>query len=117
LPDQSYVTSTEAGKLEQIQFLLDQASVLTTERYLRCKKNLEGTGERPVWRFVLQNFQFSLKPECVIPDVSGRITIVGLASIIKSMAGLRWRDALTPSRLPVWSAQQSSVAKAVPEAG
>jgi len=29
------------GELEQIQFLLGPASVLTTERYLGCKQNLE----------------------------------------------------------------------------
>ena len=29
------------GELEQIQFLLDHCSVLTTERYLGCKQNLE----------------------------------------------------------------------------
>ena len=29
------------GELEQIQFLLGNASVLTTERYLGCKQNLE----------------------------------------------------------------------------
>jgi integrase len=28
------------GELEQIQFLLDHASVQTTERYLGCKQNL-----------------------------------------------------------------------------
>lgn len=29
------------GELEQIQFFLGYASVLTTERYLGCKQNLE----------------------------------------------------------------------------
>ena len=29
------------GELEQVQFLLGHASVLTTERYLGCKQNLE----------------------------------------------------------------------------
>jgi len=29
------------GELEQIQFLLGHASVLTAERYLGCKQNLE----------------------------------------------------------------------------
>jgi hypothetical protein len=29
------------GELEQIQFLLGHVSVLTTERYLGCKQNLE----------------------------------------------------------------------------
>jgi len=29
------------GELEQIQFLLGYAAVLTTERYLGCKQNLE----------------------------------------------------------------------------
>ena len=32
---------TAAGEIEQIQFLLGHASVLTTERYLGCKQNLE----------------------------------------------------------------------------
>lgn len=32
---------TNGGELEQIQFLLGHASVLTTERYLGCKQNLE----------------------------------------------------------------------------
>jgi hypothetical protein len=30
-----------SGELEQIQFLLGHVSVLTTERYLGCKQNLE----------------------------------------------------------------------------
>jgi hypothetical protein len=29
------------GELEQIQFFLGHASVLTTERYLGCKQNVE----------------------------------------------------------------------------
>lgn len=32
---------TAGGEIEQIQFLLGHASVLTTERYLDCKQNLE----------------------------------------------------------------------------
>jgi hypothetical protein len=32
---------TAGGEIEQIQFLLRHASVLTTERYLGCKQNLE----------------------------------------------------------------------------
>jgi len=32
---------TSGGELEQIQFLLGHVSVLTTERYLGCKQNLE----------------------------------------------------------------------------
>ena len=32
---------TAGGEIEQIQFLLGHASVLTTERYLGCKQNLE----------------------------------------------------------------------------
>jgi site-specific recombinase XerC len=32
---------TSGGEIEQIQFLLGHASVLTTERYLGCKQNLE----------------------------------------------------------------------------
>src|ERR1700722_9092365 len=32
---------SNGGELEQIQFLLGHASVLTTERYLGCKQNLE----------------------------------------------------------------------------
>jgi integrase len=31
---------TSGGELEQIQFLLGHASVLTTERYIGCKQNL-----------------------------------------------------------------------------
>jgi hypothetical protein len=33
--------TSNGGELEQIQFLLGQVSVLTTERYLGCKQNLE----------------------------------------------------------------------------
>ena len=35
----SYATPT--GGLQQIQFLLGHASVLTTERYLGCEQNFE----------------------------------------------------------------------------
>jgi len=35
------VCHVNGGELEQIQFLLGHASVLTTERYLGCKQNLE----------------------------------------------------------------------------
>jgi site-specific recombinase XerD len=35
------VCHVNGGELEQIQFLLGQVSVLTTERYLGCKQNLE----------------------------------------------------------------------------
>ena len=33
--------NVNGGEIEQIQFLLGHASVLTTERYLGCKQNLE----------------------------------------------------------------------------
>jgi hypothetical protein len=33
--------SSQRGELEQIQFLLGHASVLTMERYLGCKQNLK----------------------------------------------------------------------------
>ena len=49
------------GELEQIQFLLGHASVLTTERYLGFKQNLE----EPVndrFGSVLQNGRFALRP-------------------------------------------------------
>jgi hypothetical protein len=42
--------------------------------------------------------------------------IVGRVDIIKSGAGPRRRDPLTPSHLPLWSAQQSSFANTAPEA-
>jgi len=32
---------TAGGEIEQIQFVLGHASVLTTERYFSCKQNLE----------------------------------------------------------------------------
>jgi integrase len=50
------------GELEQIQFLLGHASVLTTERYLGCKQNLE----EPVNdRFgCLFSSGFAISPEC-----------------------------------------------------
>lgn len=35
------VCHVNGGELEQIQFLLGHVSVLTTERYLGCKQNLE----------------------------------------------------------------------------
>jgi len=37
----SKLCHANGGELEQIQFLLGHASVLTTERYLGCKQNLE----------------------------------------------------------------------------
>jgi hypothetical protein len=51
------------GEIEQIQFLLGHASVLTTERSLEYKQNLEGTGERQVWMSVLQNIRFVLRSD------------------------------------------------------
>jgi integrase len=36
---------SNGGELEQIQFLLGHASVLTTERYLGCKQNLGQSGD------------------------------------------------------------------------
>jgi len=36
----SVMPSSGAGELEQIQFLLEHASVQTTERYLGCKQRL-----------------------------------------------------------------------------
>jgi hypothetical protein len=39
-PAPSFATQA-GGELEQIQFLLGHASVLTTERYLGCRQNLE----------------------------------------------------------------------------
>jgi site-specific recombinase XerD len=35
------MSHVSGGELEQIQFLLGHASVLTTEHYLGCKQNLE----------------------------------------------------------------------------
>jgi site-specific recombinase XerD len=37
----SELCHVNAGELEQIQFLFGHVSVLTTERYLGCKQNLE----------------------------------------------------------------------------
>ena len=47
---------TSGGEIEQIQFLLGHASVLTTERYLGCKQNL---GQPVNDRFVLGSTQRS----------------------------------------------------------
>jgi integrase len=51
------------GELEQIQFLLGHVSVVTTERYLGCKQNLEEASERP-FRMPLriQAGRFALSP-------------------------------------------------------
>jgi hypothetical protein len=40
-PDVRKLCHVNGGKLEQIQFLLGHVSVLTIERYLGCKQNLE----------------------------------------------------------------------------
>jgi integrase len=40
-PTCAKLCDVNGGELEQIQFLLGHASVLTTERYLGCKQNLE----------------------------------------------------------------------------
>jgi site-specific recombinase XerD len=55
---------TNGGELEQIQFLLGHASVLTTERYLGCKQNLG----HPV------NDLFDLKTDPQTEDSSGPAT-------------------------------------------
>jgi hypothetical protein len=49
------------GELEQIQFLLDHASILTTERYLGCKQNLEESGERSLRLPVLEDSGFAVR--------------------------------------------------------
>jgi hypothetical protein len=50
------------GEIEQIQFLLGHASVLTAERYLGCKQNLEEPVRQPVHP---QNVRIALSPEVV----------------------------------------------------
>jgi hypothetical protein len=55
---------TNGGELEQIQFLLGHASVLTTERYLGCKQNLG----HPV------NDLFDLKTNLQTEDTPGSAT-------------------------------------------
>ena len=62
---------TNGGELEQIQFLLGHASVLTTERYLGCKQNLG----HPV------NDLFDLKtnvqpPEAILGSAAAQVTEV-----------------------------------------
>jgi integrase len=47
------------GELEQIQFLLGHASVLTTERDLGCKQNLDEPVNDPIRKSVLQKSRFA----------------------------------------------------------
>ena len=54
------------GELEQIQFLLGHVSVLTTERYLGCKQNLEEPVNDRFWLSLLnRSGRFALSPVLV----------------------------------------------------
>src|ERR1035438_3565028 len=59
------------GELEQIQFLLGHASVLTTERYLGCKQNVGRARKRPLWLPVLRRCRFAVRPVPVNPEIRG----------------------------------------------
>ncbi|MBB5058067.1 integrase [Granulicella aggregans] len=50
------------GELEQIQFLLGHASVLTTERCLRLQAELGRARERPLWVPVPWRGRFAIRP-------------------------------------------------------
>jgi integrase len=50
------------GELEQIQFLFGHTSVLTTERYLGCKQNLEEPANDRFGCLFSRNTRFALNP-------------------------------------------------------
>jgi hypothetical protein len=50
------------GELEQIQFLLGHASVLTTERYLGCKQNLEEPVNDRFGFLIFEELRFAISP-------------------------------------------------------
>lgn len=72
---------TAGGEIEQIQFLLGHASLLTTERYLGCKQNLEEA--RCAERGQPGRFRTSIRP--VNSCLRGHLTLAAENPTIQSM--------------------------------